>query len=113
MVKKLLKNKKGESLVETLAAILIFTIASIALYSMVTTAAGINMRVRENDVRIQSELKVAEEAEPTSAFGMGKVDMVLTVDKNGRPSTHAVYHTDKIQVYRKDDNCLYSYKLVP
>ena len=37
-----LKSKVGESLIETLCAILIFTMASIIMYSMVTSAGDIN-----------------------------------------------------------------------
>ena len=47
-----LKSKAGESLVESLAAILIFTMASIVMYTMVTTASDINLKAKEMDEKI-------------------------------------------------------------
>ena len=48
-----LRSRAGESLVESLAAILIFTMASIVMYSMVTTASDINLKAKEMDEKIQ------------------------------------------------------------
>ena len=59
LIKKL-RNKKGESLVESLTAILIFTFASIILLSMVATAAKINQTVKQEDEQIAAELYYAE-----------------------------------------------------
>ena len=108
MIAKLLKNKKGESLIETLAAILVFTMASIALYSMVTTAAGINIRVHQNDVRVQQEMEVAEKAEGPG--GSGKVYIDLTIQENGHPITKSLLPEGfPFKVYRKQGGKLFSY----
>lgn len=64
-----LRSRAGESLVESLMAILIFTLASIVMYSMVTAAADINMTAKETDRSIQEQLVIAEKAEGTPATG--------------------------------------------
>lgn len=64
-----LKSRKGESLVESLAAILIFTMSSIAMYSMVTSAADINMTVKEVEKVREQEMLVAERGEGTPVEG--------------------------------------------
>ena len=47
-VMKRLKSKAGETLVESMAAILIFTFASIIMLSMVSYAADINTAAKED-----------------------------------------------------------------
>ena len=71
-MKKILNNRRGETLVETLFAILIFTLASIALYSMITSAAAIDGQVRERDLEIQEQLARIEAAENTDGTGAAK-----------------------------------------
>lgn len=55
-----LKTKGGETLVESLAAILVFTMASIVMYTMVTTAANINMTAKEMDEANQKHMIAVE-----------------------------------------------------
>lgn len=74
MLRKL-KSRKGESLIESLAAILIFTMASIAMYSMVTAAADINITVKDVEKEYNQQLLVAEQGENSS--GEGTVTMVM------------------------------------
>lgn len=64
-----LKSRAGESLVESLLSILIFTLASIAMYSMVTTAADINMTVKEEEKSWQEQMVIAEQGEGTAIDG--------------------------------------------
>lgn len=71
-----LKSRKGESLVESLAAILIFTMASIAMYSMVTSAANINKTVKEVEKVREQEMLVAERGEG-SPNATGSVTMTM------------------------------------
>lgn len=66
MIQKL-KGKRGETLMESLFAILIFTFASITMYSMVTSAMNINNKARAADQVHQDQMIAAE-----SAQGEGK-----------------------------------------
>lgn len=70
---KKLRSKAGESLVETLAAILIFTMASIVMYSMVTTAADLNRKAKETDQAVQSQMTAIEKGEESAKSGTEKV----------------------------------------
>ena len=72
-----LKSKAGESLVESLAAILIFTMASIVMYSMVTTASDINLKAKEMDEKIQTELVAVESGLSSYQNGTGTVSVSL------------------------------------
>ena len=66
---KKLRSRAGESLIESLAAILVMTMASIVMYSMVTAAADINTKAKENDLAVQQQMAVAERAERASGYG--------------------------------------------
>ena len=66
---KKLRSQKGESLIESLVSILIFTCASIALYSMVTSAADINRIARDADETSQAQMLIAEQGEGESKTG--------------------------------------------
>lgn len=58
-----LKSKAGESLVESMAAILIFTLSSIALLSMISASADINRTAKVADQQFQEQMTVVEKAE--------------------------------------------------
>ena len=77
-MKKLFGNKKGETLVEVLAAILVFTLSSIILYSMVTTASSVNMKAQAKDEAVQNQTKIAEYA----LEGKTEGEVILTMRKN-------------------------------
>lgn len=66
---KKLKSKAGESLVESLCAILIFTMASIVLFSMVSAAADINATAKEKDAENQAHLVAVEKGEVKNGGG--------------------------------------------
>lgn len=57
------RSRRGESLIETLAAILILTMASIVLYSMITTSADINMKADAMAKTNQTNLVAVEQAD--------------------------------------------------
>ena len=71
-----LKQKAGETLVEAICAILIFTLASTGMYTMVMAAAKINTIAKETDAEIQRQMTIAEKGEVDS--GDGKVVMSIT-----------------------------------
>ena len=55
-----LSSRRGETLVETLAAILIVTFASIILLSMIAAATKLNITAKQHDRAMAAELNVAE-----------------------------------------------------
>lgn len=91
-----LRGKTGESLVETLCAILIFTLASVGMYTMILTANRINSDVREKDRGIQEQLIIVEKAEGTAEGGT--VTVTLT-DGKGNEQTFGI----DVEVYRTED----------
>ena len=72
MLKKL-KSRAGETLVETLFAILIATFASILLAGATTTAMELNRQARERDERNQKCLKILSNASVPATSGKVKV----------------------------------------
>ena len=63
------KQKRGETLVESMAAILVFTLASVLFLSTVTTAANINRTARDADedfVRQQEKLELPPDSTDTN-----------------------------------------------
>lgn len=62
-----LRSRAGESLIESMAAILIFTMGSIILLSMVSTAADINATAKEADDSYNKQIRVAEMTDITKS----------------------------------------------
>lgn len=103
MMKKL-RNNRGESLMETLVAILIFTMSSIIMYTMVTTAADINMTAKESDQANQAQMLVAEQGEGDGQEGT--VSMKLT--KAGSVTANQSLGTVEVEVFGESGD-LYAY----
>ena len=61
-----LRSKAGESLVEVLCAILIFTMASVGMYSMVMAANNINATAKEADKKFQENMLIVEKGDATN-----------------------------------------------
>ena len=72
-----LRSKAGESLIESLAAILIFTMASIVMYSMVTTAADINRTAKIMDETNQQHMIAVEKGLPEAQNGSATITFSL------------------------------------
>ena len=95
-----LKSKAGESLIESLAAILIFTMASIVMYSMVTTAADINRTAKEMDETNQQHLIAVEKGLPGAKNGSADITFSL----NGTEIAET-----NVDIYGGQDGSLYTY----
>ena len=76
-IMKKLRSRKGESLIEVLCAILIFTMSSVGMYSMVMAANNINAAAKEADRANQEAMAIVEKAEgdPTSK---GSITVTVT-----------------------------------
>lgn len=99
-----LKSRAGESLVESLAAILIFTMASIVMYSLVSSAGDINMKAKEMDQKNQIELVAVEIGDPDAKNGTA----VITFNMNGTQIAQST-----VDIYGGEDGSLYTYFLKP
>lgn len=95
-----LRSKAGESLVEVLCAILIFTMASVGMYSMVMAANNINATAKEADKKFQEDMLIVEKADGTGAAGT--ITMTYT-DSAGNTHTFST----NVKVYQSGD--LFSY----
>lgn len=93
-----LKNKAGESLIESLAAILIFTMASIVMYSMVTTAADINRKAKIMDETNQQHMIAVEKGEVPNGSA------TITFSLNGTEIAET-----KVDIYGGKDDSLFTY----
>lgn len=74
-----LRDSRGETLVEALMSILIFTLSSILLFSMLASASNINSAVRAADEERQSQLSIAEseaEADLSSSVSISYSDQL-------------------------------------
>lgn len=97
------KQKRGETLVESMAAILVFTLASVLFLSTVTTAANINRTAQDADadfVRQQELLELPPESTPVNgsvAIAMDGTNLVesdvivVRPDAEGEESFYAYY----------------------
>lgn len=96
---KKLKNRKGETLMETLVAILVFTLSSVLLYSMASTATDINRTARQDDKQFQEQVVAVEQAKGSKTTGTVSITI-------GSGSTNV-----NVDVYRSGD--LYAYYVTP
>ena len=116
---KKLKSKAGESLVESMAAILIFTMASIVLYTMVTTAGDINAKAKAMDQKNQTELVAVERGEKTYVNaanetvtvynGVGNVTFSIVT----KPGSTKQIASVPVDIYGGQNNSLYAYYVQP
>lgn len=95
-IRKKLCGKAGESLVETLCAILIFALTSAGLYTMVMTAGNINAAARETERSFQEQLSIVEQAE-----GPGEADTVTMTIHKADGTVHTV--SVPVRVYRSGE----------
>ena len=102
LILKKLRSKAGESLVESMAAILIFTMASLVMYTMVTAAGDINKTAKEKDQQIQTQMLAAEMGE--GAGQEGTISMTITTASG----TVNVFGGE-VEVYGTPGSTLYSY----
>ena len=103
-VLKKLRSKSGETLVESIAAILIFTLASILFFSMVNASANINTETKKADREYYAQQVTAEAGTGATQSGTVSVscngtklypDHVITVvSEDGTLNTLYSYYTD-------------------
>lgn len=95
-----LKSKKGESLVESLCAILIFTMASIVLFSMVSAAGDINGKAKEQDLKNQQQMVAVEKG--TNKTGSGSVTVTMNGTTVATVSVDVYGGVDEAGAYDED-----------
>lgn len=100
---KKLNSKKGETLIESLIAILIFTCASLVMYAMVSSAGNINEKAKEMDSAYQDQLLIAERGE--GAGTPGQVSVTLDMGDNGQQPLVTI----DVDIYGGTDDSLYAY----
>lgn len=97
-----INSQAGETLVESMAAILIFTFASIIMLSMVSSAADINASVKEADREYFEDMVIVELAEVSST---GNVSLSI-MNSTGTVTINA--ETTAVSI-SGDANGLYAY----
>ena len=99
---KRLKSKCGESLIETLAAIVVFTLASVILLTMTTSAADLAQTNKDVAERIHADMVYAEKG-PDSGGAASSGSVTFTVNSSGASVNIPVV------IYRQGEGALYSY----
>lgn len=100
---KRLVNKAGESLVETLAGMLIFTLGSIIMLSYISTAANITRITEDVDNQYYEDVIAAELAnvpgEETSdvhfLIAGSNLNQTVTVNVYGSPDSLYTYYAEE------------------
>lgn len=98
-----LRSRRGETLVESMVSILIFTFSSILFLSMVSSAAKINRTAQEADAQYQAQQRVTEEG--PDAPGAAVTDGTATITYNGTTLTESV----KIVRQNGAEHSIYAY----
>ena len=100
MLRKKLKQQKAETLVETLAALLIATLSVMMLTSAITAGARINAKNREADEKMAAQMKAAEGRENS----LGEKTLQLKVSE-------ATPKEITVILYGKSDGKLAAYEI--
>lgn len=108
-----LKSKAGESLVESMAAILIFTLSSIALLSMISASADINRTAKVADEQFQEQMVYVEKAERTDAETGTRAKTGYVTFTVNDDTDHSVAQEVYICQEPNNDSALYAYYLAP
>ena len=103
---RVLFNKKGETLVEALVAIVVIALASVVLLSSVLTATEIDKEVRVSDEKYSREVADAEAYDNVLAEGCTLT--VNTVDSLGVSTGNETEY--KIDYYGSDDGTLRAFR---
>ena len=95
-----LRHTGGETLTETLAAVLVVSCASVLLATMILASSHLNATARAQDGVLYREVSAAE----AQSEGGAPAKVVLTDEKNNRYSLNvAVYGKgDGLRSYRKE-----------
>lgn len=72
---KRLKSRAGETLIESMISILIFTFASIIMLTMISAAADINNRTKTASAELQAELTAVEKPMEEGVHGTAAVTL--------------------------------------
>lgn len=96
-----LRSHAGETLVEAMAAILVFTLASIMLFTMVNAASTINKQALKSDAEVSAELYFAEEKRTPESSG--ECELLIG-------SSPAEKY--EVNIFRSAPGALYSYSFV-
>lgn len=107
MIKKL-KQKKGETLVETLFSMLIAVLSMGILCMAVMTATNLNMQTREMDEKYNSELRAVESLE-----GDNEVKVLTITFKSEDGSILHESTTAEVTMYGGDESAFLSYDNTP
>ena len=102
-IAKKLADKAGESLVESLAAILIFTLASIGLFSMIQASNTINGTARKQDAAVQQQMIETEKADTAASAGTA----TFTIRK--QDGSAAATESVEIEIFGDSTDGLFSY----
>lgn len=98
-----LRNARGETLVEALVSILIFTLSSILLFSMLVSASNINRAARAADEDRQSQLDYAEAETSTDTPATVSISCP---DLNSSPESTQVV---SVYISRKEPGALFAF----
>lgn len=86
---KLIQNKKGETLLETLVAILILTVSAMLLAEVTASSTRINLDAEKVDKQYREDLEKVEKREAPTAG-------VVTIQSGGTSYTYDVnYYGDR------------------
>ena len=106
-----LKSDLGETLVEAMASLLIFTLASIGLFSMISSSARINKQADDASTKHYEQMMVAEGAEGVPDKTGQSVKIEFTPAEGSGLSQKTVITFVDVDVYQSDDgdDALYAY----
>lgn len=102
---KRLRRSRGESLIESMAAILIVTLASVAFLTMVNSSARINAKTAAVEAEYTQEIEVAEDSDNAAAHPGYR----LNVTFNGSD----VINVPDVGIAKKSNEALYAFYKLP
>ena len=100
MLKRIIKNKNGDTLAETLVSVLIVSLASALLASMIGAASRMNLKAKEYDGQLDDAVRDMAIPSPTAST---QVEMTLT-----SPAGSPITWSDGVKVSTSDETLVLS-----
>ena len=98
-----LRSRKGETLTETLVAILLVGLASVVLASMISAASSMSAQALERDTALYEAVTAVETQPDEAKTGEADSKVQVTIESNPAENFPVTYFSD-------EDGTLYSYR---
>lgn len=106
-----LSSRRGESLVESMAAILVLSFASLIFISMVSSAGWLNAQIKADEIKYQEAREPLEQKDESFHDHQRTVEITYGTSEDNMSETLCTVSVEFYQDNREDTSELYAFYL--